>query len=402
MIQWIIENIFEKESLVLSNIKQKQTIKRQYLYDLNINDKIVWFVWLRWIWKTTFLLQKRLQTKNSIYFSIDWWIFKNQNLFEIIKEIYKTYSINTFFIDEIHFLHNWQEVLKNIYDILDINIVFSWSSMINILNSWFDLSRRVIIYNVDVFSFKEFLEIKKNIKIDKISFFDIINNHIEISKKYINIYSKTLFEEYLKYWQFWYFFENKDTFTFKLENSIKKSIYEDFLNLNHKNIENINKLEDIIVFLSNSVSSKVSINNISKNMWLNVRTIDNYLKYLENLWWCYILNKFDTKITNVIKKSKKIILSNTNIISNYNLGLDYSKYIWNIREAFFINILQKNFKEIYYQTQTDFVVIYNLEKLFFEIWWKNKKTTQEWVYKIKNDILIWKEKEIPLWLFGLI
>lgn len=399
--QKIIDSIFEKESLVLEQANQKKLIKRKVLYDVNIADKIVWFVWLRWLWKTTFLLQKRLLTKNSIYFSLDWGIFKNQDVFEIIKEIYKTYQIDTFYIDEIHFYDNWKETLKNIYDILNVKIIFSWSSMINILESSYDLSRRVVIYNVPVFSFKEFLEIKKDIKIEKITFTDILHHHFEIARKYSNIYSKTIFEEYLQFWQFWYYFENKQTFEFKLENSIKKSIYEDFLNINEKYIENINKFENILVFLSNSVISEISMNKIWQKVWLNTRTSESYLNYLQKLGWVFLFDKYDNKVTNVLRKSKKICLSNTNLLYHYNLSLDNSQFMWNIRETFFVYVLKNTFKNVYYQTQTDFVVDENNRKMFFEIWWKNKKREKE-VFVIKDDIIIWKEKEIPLWLFWLI
>jgi predicted AAA+ superfamily ATPase len=57
---------------------------------------------------------------------------KNVNFFDLIKELYKAYKIDTFFLDELQFLENWQQILKNIYDFLDVKVVFSGSSMLKI------------------------------------------------------------------------------------------------------------------------------------------------------------------------------------------------------------------------------------------------------------------------------
>jgi predicted AAA+ superfamily ATPase len=58
---------------------------------------------------------------------------KNIDIFEMIKEINKAYSIKVFYLDEIQSLSDWENILKNIYDILNVSIVFTGSSMIDLV-----------------------------------------------------------------------------------------------------------------------------------------------------------------------------------------------------------------------------------------------------------------------------
>jgi hypothetical protein len=81
---------------------------------------------------------------------------KNVDIFEMIKEINKAYSINVFYLDEIQSLVNWKNIIKNIYDILNVKIIFTGSSMIDLLKGSIDLSRRVLISKINIFTFLEY------------------------------------------------------------------------------------------------------------------------------------------------------------------------------------------------------------------------------------------------------
>jgi predicted AAA+ superfamily ATPase len=71
------------------------------------------------------LLSRRIKSDKSIYISCDSLDLKNQNLFDLVDELNKTYSYDTFFLDEIHFNSDWQQSIKNIYDFLDVKVIFS-------------------------------------------------------------------------------------------------------------------------------------------------------------------------------------------------------------------------------------------------------------------------------------
>ena len=395
----IILKLFENDELLLKKYGKQKFITRNIRLE---NFKIQWFVWLRWTWKTTFLLQQRIKINNSLYISCDDIILKTSNLFEIIKEINKAYNIETFFLDEIQFVEDWANILKNIYDFLDVNIVFTGSSMINLLSNSIDLSRRVLINTIYPFTYKEFEQLNNN-NLNTISFEDILKKSFEISKKYSANISLLKFQEYLSYGQFGYYYEFKDKNIFSklLENSIRKSIYEDLSQFVDLHTTNLSKLEKMLLFLTSSASSEISINLLSKKLQINHKTCEKYLEYLEKLGWIISISKYG-KISENIRKEQKIYFTNTNIIHTLaNSLVDESILRWNIRESFVVSnlfrIKEKYNLEIYFQSKTDLVVIYKNKTYQFEIWWKNKKRND--VITIKDDILLWDKNIIPLWMF---
>lgn len=363
-------------------------------------------MWLRWVGKTTFLLSERVKNKKSLYISLDDIVLKNADIFEIIKEIHKAYKIDTFFLDEIQSIDNWQAILKNIYDFLNVKIVFSWSSMIDLINWSIDLSRRVIINKINIFSYKEYENLIWN-NIDSISLYELFKNNIKISKKYSSSVSMINLKNYLEFWQFWYYYEYKDKNVFKklLQNSIKKSIYEDLVKFVDINSSNISKIEKLLWFIASSWSSEITVNWLSKKIWLNHITTNWYLDYLEKLWWIVSINKF-WNISESVRKEKKFYLTSTNLLFLFSsLLLDKWKFSWNLRETFVVSnlfrIKEKYDFNIYYKTRTDLVLTFkDWKNIELEIWWKNKKRND--VIVVKDDILIWNKNTIPMYLFGLL
>ena len=68
------------------------------------------------------------------------------------------------FLDEVHKYPDWSQELKNIYDDFpELNVVFTGSSLLEILNAKSDLSRRAIVYEMQGFSFREYLNCNDNL-----------------------------------------------------------------------------------------------------------------------------------------------------------------------------------------------------------------------------------------------
>lgn len=394
----MLEQILKQDLYIVNKYKSRKNIERKVYKSLDSNSKVVWVVWLRWVWKTSYLLSKRIKNDKSIYISCDSIDIKKESLFKIVDELKKNYSFNTFLLDEIHFNENWEQNLKNIYDFLDVKIIFSGSNMINLTKWWYDLSRRVIKYELKEFSFKEYIQIIKWIEIKAYSIEDILNNHKNIALENITWYSKKMLEDYFKFGQFGYYYEdiwNEIEYKMKIENSLKKSIYEDLSDFIDISTNNLSKIEDIIYYISNAWTSDLSINSISKNVLLSPQTVQIYLEFLKNIWLLNIINYF-WKLSEKLRKEKKFYISNTNLLSLF------TSNIWNFRETFFVSQIKRLWSDINFLSQTDFVVKLWDKNVFFEIWWKNKKRLEKNIFVIKDDIEIWIWNEIPLWLFCLL
>jgi predicted AAA+ superfamily ATPase len=131
--------------------------------------------------KTTLLLQYIKEKLNSsdeaIYVSIDNIYFLQNSLLEFVNELYESYGIRYFFLDEIHKYPNWDQELKNLYDSFpDIKIVFSGSLSIDLVKGTYDLSRRGVIYRIGGLSFREYLLFNDIADTGIISYEDILKD----------------------------------------------------------------------------------------------------------------------------------------------------------------------------------------------------------------------------------
>ena len=398
------QKLLMHDQLALEGFRAKILLERDIYGLIDLRTKMLGIVGLRWVGKTTFLLKQRSTCQNSVYISCDLVGLRWVDFFSLVKEMKDVYDITTFFLDEIHFLDEWSWILKNIYDFLDVKVIFSGSSMINIVQWKYDLSRRAVDYTMPIFSFREYLNITKWLQIRKYGLEEIINNHTQIARDLSNVFSPWLFEKYLDFGQFGYFYEGGgiESYSMKLENSVKKSIYEDLSQTIDISTENLSKFEKILYFMAHTATSELSLNSLSKQVWLTVKTMWLYINFLSELGWIIPIEKYG-KLSDTLRKQQKIYFSNTNILDCFWHKIN----IWNVRETFFVDMLniEKTYNrklKLYYKTQTDFVVEYDGIVREFEVWVKNKKRSERNIFVIKDDIVIGKNNEIPLWLFWLV
>jgi len=105
------------------------------------------------------------------------------NVIECLSEIAIDFSAlggKLLIIDEIHKASNFAQELKIIYDFVDIKVIFSGSSALEIENSKVDLSRRALFYHLHSLSFREFLSIKFQKEFPTYSLDNILANLLEI------------------------------------------------------------------------------------------------------------------------------------------------------------------------------------------------------------------------------
>jgi predicted AAA+ superfamily ATPase len=141
----------------------------------------------RGVGKTTLMLQYiKLYLSDRIpqtlYVSLDSFWFASHSLSELIEDFYKQGG-KYLFLDEVHKYPNWSQELKNAYDDYpELKIVFTGSSALEILNARADLSRRAVIYEMQGFSFREFLSMETKLEFSVVSLEDIIEKHIQIAQ----------------------------------------------------------------------------------------------------------------------------------------------------------------------------------------------------------------------------
>ena len=407
----LIQSLLKYQNNLLKTILSN---KKRFLFD-NIpdNERLVWIVWLRWVWKTTILLQKLRENKDfdkSIYFSLDNPKITLNWLFNVVDEMYTNYWYKYFYVDEIHKYKNWNQELKNIYDSFpEVNILFSWSSSIDIIKWTYDLSRRVLLYKLPNLSFREYLNLKYNLDLIKYSIDEIFYKPDVIYKDFLKYDLPILkeFKEYLVNWEFPFFIWIEEiNYSFKVENIINKIIYEDISSFYQLKTQNLYIFKEIIYFIINSEPWLFSYNSLSKHLSISWETLKSYIEILKEIWLIEVVS-FEWNISQEIRKSKKVYFMINNL--NYSENYINSNNIWRIRETFLVKNLNYILKSwiwtnsIKYSDKWDFVIILKNSKYILEVWWKNKTKKQikelDNSFLVKDDISEMWNNIIPLRLF---
>jgi len=173
-------------------LQKSHTIKyKRYLYsELDFDNKMIAIFGARGVGKTTLLFQYLEELENndkkSLYISMDYPFLTGADLIEIVEEFVNTGG-EYLLLDEIHRYNDFSAYLKTIYDLYDIHVIFTGSSATSILNAKSDLSRRVTLYKLNGFSFREYLELKFSITLKTMTIEEIIDSHIPISNNLLSI-----------------------------------------------------------------------------------------------------------------------------------------------------------------------------------------------------------------------
>ncbi|HPW78866.1 MAG: hypothetical protein BWX62_01231 [Bacteroidetes bacterium ADurb.Bin037] len=368
---------------------------KRYLYEeIAWESRMVGIIGGRGVGKTTMILQRikeHLSVKNTLYVSADDMYFSKHKLINLADEFYKNAG-EYLFIDEIHKYANWSEELKNIYDSYPkLKVVFTGSSILDILKGTTDLSRRAIIYKLQGLSFREYLKLFHGYDVPVYSLKQIINNEIKLPEIE---HPLPLFKDYLK--RGYYPFGIENEVHIRLGQVIVQTLETDIPQYAKLNVGTARKLKHLLSIIAESVPFKPNFTKTAEMIGVSRNSLDDYFLYMEQAGLIAQLRD-ETGGIRGLGKVDKVYLDNTNII--YNLVGDKSEK-GNIRETFFFNQMRlKN--EIISAKKADFIV----NEYTFEIGGKNKQQHQiekdGKSFIVKDDIEFGYLNVIPLWAFGL-
>lgn len=368
---------------------------KRYLYEkVSWNSPMIGIIGPRGVGKTTMILQyikENLDSKKALYASADDMYFGENKLFNLADDFYKSAG-EYLFIDEIHKYPDWSKELKNIYDSFpSLKVVFTGSSVLDILKGSADLSRRALIYKLQGLSFREYLKLFHHYEAEVYSIQQILNNKVKLKDI---AHPLPLFDDYLK--RGYYPFGLESEMNLRLGQIIVQTLETDIPQYANLNVGTSRKLKRLLSIIAESVPFKPNFSKISEIIGVSRNSLDDYFSYMEKAGLISQLRDITSGIRG-LGKVDKVYLDNTNII--FNLAGDKSN-IGNIRETFFFNQMQLNHK-VTSSEKADFVI----NNCTFEIGGKNKQQTQikkdENSFVIKDNIEYGYQNVIPLWAFGL-
>lgn len=397
-------NLIETSAKRIRNTKE--TFIRSIDKKINWNSRLIGIKGARGCGKTTLLLQHLknnhidlVSSGKALYVSLDNIWFAKNSLLDLVE----TFSKNggkILYLDEVHRYEDWPIYIKNIYDDYpELQVVFTGSSLLQILDSRADLSRRPVMYNMQGLSFREYLNIKTGNDFQELTLEEILQNH---SKHAFDICGKIkpfeFFDEYLRIGYYPFFMEGIDTYYMKLEETINMILDVELPLLRNIDIAYVSKIKKLLAIIAESSPFMLNTSKISGVMELNRTTLLSYLKGLTDAKLIYSLFK-DLKGISSLQKPDKIFLENTNLMYLYR-GEKVDE--GNVRETFLVNQLSYN-QVVEFSEVSDFFVN---NKYTIECGGKSK--TGEQIKNLENAFIAADGIEtgigskIPLWLFGFL
>ena len=346
-----------KQSLIINNVWwQNQKINPQFLlgrkreefYNIikKIDEKrILSIIGPRRVGKSTLIYQtinylledKKIDSKRVLLFSgDDPSLFFNENdkisdileiyFNEILEESISNLTAKVYiFIDEIHFIKNWQNYLKICFDRkYNIKFIVTGSSSLHLFkNANESLLGRIENIYVLPLTFKQFLNFHRTYvsKQDDIILpkFDL-DNPEESFKNLENIYYNEnlkitihkILKEYILVGGYPEYFEDRDIEIWQrhlADDIITRGIYKDILTI--YNIKSPEILEKLMYYIADNNAQTFSYSSMAGNFGVDTVTLMSYVGYLKQAFLINVLENYSTNIGKIIRSNKKIsILDN--------------------------------------------------------------------------------------------
>ncbi len=372
----------------------------------------------RGVGKTTLMLQRLRTIHNesvqSLYLTLDDLYFTENRLIDVARAFDRSGG-KVLFVDEVHKYpqDNWAKEIKNIYDLIPgIQVVFSGSSILQILHKQADLSRRVVIYEMAGLSLREFIMLKTGVSLPLFSIDDLFHRQSQVADAVIRdltIKPYSYLPEYLKSGYYPFFLEGVDTYPGKLREMIKTVIEVDLNDIPEYTITDHVMIARLMYVIASSAPFRPNISKLSERIGLHRNRLVQYINVLALARLLNLLHSDRTGIT-ALQKPDKIYLENTNIMwalapSKVNAGHE--------RETFVLSQLRHHLRttiafgaDVRYPAQGDFLVDTIQDQYLLEIGGpsKSKRQVREHpnAYVVKDDIEFGGEHRIPLWMFGFL
>ncbi len=403
-----MEQLFEIQRVLLVQFEELPFFRRKIFDQITLDNRISGILGPRGVGKTTYLLRLVLERgakkRKALYVSADNVYFLEHRLLDLVDRLYKETDVRLLCIDEVHKYPNWNQELKNIYDTyLDFRIVFSGSSMIDLVQTKYDLSRRATIYYLHGFSFREYLEWHLKISLPICSLDDIVNMHTTIEQdismpgilKHLQEYNRCGYYPF-----FWGFTQEREKYQ-AIENAVQKTIYEDIGTLHSLKTQSLLVLEKLFKFVISSPPGEISAYKLAQALDKDFETVSTYLHYLQEAGLIRFLYPKSTGKA-LLRTPNKMYPDNPNLMFAAYVAMAQDNTVGKVRETFVLNQMQNAGLQTFYSVKGDVVV----NGYIFEIGGPSKKETQirheKNAYILADGILIGSKTQIPLYLAGFL
>lgn len=375
-------------------LRETTSTFHRYMYDrIDWNTRIVGLLGPRGVGKTTMVLQyikENLPRKESLYVVAEDLYFANHTLVDLADAFARTGG-KYLIIDEIHKYKGWSRELKLIYDYhSELHVFFTGSSILDIYKGVSDLSRRVLTYEMQGLSYREYLSLFHQIELPVYSLQQILNQEVELPQGFLPL------QHFSDYLQRGYYPFRDNNFERYIMNVVNTTLEVDIAQYADLTPATIRKLKRLLAIIAQAAPFKPNFTQIGGQLEVSRNSIADLCAWLEKAGLIGQLRDSTGGIQG-LGKVDKVYLDNATLI--YVLG-NKNTEIGTIRETFFYNQMRV-MTDVISSRISDF----EIDGKTFEVGGKKKKQKQiqnaEQGYVVKDDIETGYGNIIPLWQFGL-
>lgn len=376
-------------------LRETTSTFHRYMYQrIDWQARMVGVLGPRGVGKTTMMLQyikEQLPLRETLYVVAEDLYFSTHTLVDLADAFAHTGG-KYLFIDEIHKYKGWSRELKLIYDYhAELQVFFTGSSVLEISQGVSDLSRRVLTYEMQGLSYREYLQLFHQIELPVYTLQQILSHEVVLPQGFLPL---RYFQDYL---QRGYYPFNDRNFERYLMQVVTTTLEVDIPQYADLTPSTARKLRRLLAIIAQSAPFKPNFTQIGGQLEVSRNNVADLCAWIEKAGLIGQLRDSTGGIQG-LGKVEKIYLDNTPLI--YGLG-DQSAEIGTVRETFFFNQLRANYG-ITSSNVSDFLVE---DKYTFEVGGKKKKQRQikdiRDAYVVKDDIETGYGNIIPLWQFGL-
>jgi predicted AAA+ superfamily ATPase len=345
-------------------------VKKRHLFSVLMAEQGRHFTGIvgpRGVGKTVVLKQLAAENADSLYLSLDTW--EEGDVFEAVRVLTERQRLKILLLDEVHFLPNFQQTLKKIFDFLPVKLIFSSSVALALTDSAYDLSRRVKLLPLMPFTLGEYIFFREGAELPCLTLSMIVQQEYpaECLKHLVR------FEEYLQGSLYPFALEEPDALPF-LRNMLDKIIERDIPSVARLTVDDLGNLRKMLAFIGKSPVDGINYSSISRNIGVTKYKAEIYIHLLKQ---AFVLNPVFPSGTNVLREPKVLMHLPFRL-----LYLPYAQALGALREDFFGEMLGIAGLTFHYLKSRrgaktpDFLVREGTEDFVFEIGGQSKGYTQ--------------------------
>ena len=398
-----VEDIERVYRISAEKIAHTSLSLKRYSFDgIDWTSRLIGLKGARGVGKTTLLLQKILESgeerDTSLYLSLDS-VWLDVKEIYLLAEHHVQHGGTRLVLDEVHYVKDWQRIVKNLYDdFKELKIAYTGSSLLRLKARQGDLSRRQVEYELPGLSFREFLKFEGVMDWPCVALSDILSDHVTIAREITKkVKILPLFERYFKSGYYPFFLEDPSKYEERIRQVVNQTLDSDWPSVEDITAETIRKARKMLRILAALPPQTPKMNRLYAELDTERQ---HGLKILYALERAGLLNLLasDFDALDNLSSPEKIYCENTNLM----FALTPDADMGTAREAFFVNQVA-NGHAVTYPKKGDFLVD---DKYLFEVGGRGKGFSQ--IKDIPNSFVVNDGVEvgiggkIPLWIFGFL